>query len=378
MECKFIQHGLSISYDQIVKPCCMWKISPEWATSNRLATTNLVAWHKSPQVLEKKQTLDNDQWPTDCNLCEQIEQQGRADSMRGNGNHSYADYQDDDITLEIRPGNTCNFACQTCWPEASSRVAQYHSQAGLINIKNLNSNRMDDFEFLLPIASRIRNVVLLGGEPFYDKACLKFLDWAQKNLKSSIMMFTNGSVVDLDFLKSYPGKITVIFSIDAVGRAAEYVRYGIVWEEFLANYLKVRELLNVEVRVNITLSVYNYNLVEEVIAMLCESWPGIVTFSTPRIDYLRESSIPENLRQDVIVSLGRAVKCVESTEIESGQKSNAINAITSIINNLKQVSYNLVNHQQLLDFIVKMDRVKGVNAEDYSTFLGQLVQQEVS
>ena len=28
----------------------------------------------------------------------------------------------DDITLEIRPGNTCNFACQTCWPEASSRV----------------------------------------------------------------------------------------------------------------------------------------------------------------------------------------------------------------------------------------------------------------
>ena len=378
MECKFIQHGIALSYDQIVKPCCMWEISPEWRKLNQLATTNLVTWHKSPQMLKQKQLLDNNQWPTACNLCEQIEQQGRADSMRGNGNHSYADYQDDDITLEIRPGNTCNFACQTCWPEASSRVAQYHSQAGLIDIKNLDSRRMDDFEFLLPVANRIKNVVLLGGEPFYDKACLKFLAWAKDNLTANIMMFTNGSVIDLNFLKSYPGKITIIFSIDAVGRAAEYVRYGIVWDEFLANYLKVRSLPNVEVRVNITLSVYNYNLVEDVISMLCESWPSVVTFGTPRLEYLCESSIPTGLRQGAIDSLERAVKLVELTEIESGQKSNAVNALTSIINNLQQIPYSFINHQKLLDFILKMDRVKGVNAGDYSEFLGQLIQQEVS
>lgn len=378
MECKFIQHGLVISYDQIVKPCCLWKISPEWRESNRLATTNLVTWHKNPQLLKDKELLDNNQWPTACALCEQVEKQGRSDSMRGNGNHSYANYQGDDITLEIRPGNTCNFACQTCWPEASSRVAQYHSQAGLIDIKNLDSQRLDNFEFLLPIANRIKNVVLLGGEPFYDKACLKFLDWAKNNLTANIMMFTNGSVVDLDFLKSYPGKITLIFSIDAVGRAAEYVRYGIIWEEFLANYEAVRRLPNVELRVNITLSVYNYNLVEDVIAMLCESWPDVVTFGTPRIDYLRESSIPTELRPDIISGLERAIAQIKITNIESGQKSNAINAVTSIINNLKQIPYSYLNHQQLMDFILKMDRVKGINAEDYSVFLGQLLQQKVS
>ena len=374
MECKFIQHGLAISYDQIVKPCCMWKITPEWRQSNQLATTNLVTWHKSPDVLKEKALLDADQWPTACNLCEHVEQQGRTDSMRGNGNHSYANYQEDDITLEIRPGNTCNFACQTCWPEASSRVAQYHSQAGIIDIKNLDSNRIDDFEFLLPIADRIKDVVLLGGEPFYDKACLKFLSWAMDNLCANIMMFTNGSVIDLDFLRSYPGKITLIFSIDAVGRAAEYVRYGIVWEEFLSNYLGVRALPNVDVRVNVTLSVYNYNLVEDVIAMLCESWPNVVTFGTPRIDYLRESSIPTDLRAEVIVGLERAIKQLESTDIESGQQSNAINAVASVINNLKQVPYNYLNHQQLMDFILKMDRVKGINAGDYSQFLGQLLE----
>ena len=374
MECKFIQHGLAISYDQIVKPCCLWKISPEWRESNKLATTNLVTWHKSPLVLKEKEQLDNNQWPVACNMCEQIEQEGRDDSMRGNGNHSYADYKDDDITLEIRPGNTCNFACQTCWPEASSRVAQYHNQVGLIDIKNLDSRRIDDFEFLLPIANRIKNVVLLGGEPFYDKACLKFLSWAQQNLRANLMMFTNGSVVDLEFLKSYPGKITLIFSIDAVGRAAEYVRYGIVWEEFLKNYQAVKSLPNVDVRVNITLSVYNYSLVEDVIDMLCKAWPSVVTFGIPNVDYLRESSIPVELRADIISSLEKSIQQIESTEIESGQKANAINAVNSVINNLKQVPYNLLNHRTLLDFILKMDRVKGINAKDYSEFLGQLLE----
>jgi hypothetical protein len=378
MECKFIQHGIALSYDQLVKPCCTWQINPEWRESNQLANTNLVTWHKSPQVLDQKQLLDNGQWPAACNLCKHVEQQGRYDSMRGNGNHSYADYHDDDITLEIRPGNTCNFACQTCWPEASSRVAQYHSQAGLINIKNLDSHRMDDFEFLLPIADRIRDVVLLGGEPFYDKACLKFLSWAKDNLTANIMMFTNGSVVDLDFLKSYPGKITVIFSIDAVGRAAEYIRYGIVWEEFLANYLTVKVLPNVDVRVNITLSVYNYNLVEDVIAMLCKSWPSVVTFGTPRLDYLRESSIPDNLRDAIIVSLHQALDYIDKADIESGQQSNAANAVISVINNLVNEPFDLKNNQQLIEFITKMDRVKGINAGDYSNFLGQLIQQEVS
>jgi hypothetical protein len=298
--------------------------------------------------------------------------------MRGNGNHSYANYQDDDITLEIRPGNTCNFACQTCWPEASSRVAQYYNQAGLIDIKNLNSQRMDDFEFLLPIANRIQNVVLLGGEPFYDKACLRFLSWAQANLHADLMMFTNGSAVDLDFLKSYPGKITLIFSIDAVGQAAEYVRYGIVWEEFLANYLSVRVLPNVEVRVNVTLSVYNYSLAEDVMAMLCESWPDVVTFGVPFQPYFKEAAVPLKLRPSVIESLTRAVQRVMNTKIETGQQMNAANALKSIINNLSDTEFDTDLHSQLIEFINTMDRVKGTNAGKYSKFLSLLLEQKVS
>lgn len=375
MECKFLKHGLAISYDQIVKPCCAWKISPEWHQNQNYHQVDLVQWHQSKPVVEQRQILESGSWPTACVECKKIESQNRYDSVRGNGNHAYADYQDDDITLEIRPGNTCNFACQTCWPEASSRVAQYHNQAGFINIKDLNSHRIDDFEFLLPIAHRIKNVVLLGGEPFYDKSCLKFLAWAQKNLTSNIMLFTNGSMVDMNFIQQYPGRLTIIFSLDAMDRAAEYIRFGTVWSQVLENYLQVKKLPNVEVRVNITCSVYNYLYLESLLEFLSQDWPAVVSFGTPFKDYLRESSIPCDLRAPIVQSLTRGLSLLTTARIPSDQKNNAINAIKAIVNNLNTVSYDLSNHQKLQKFIVGMDSVKQIHAEDYCNFLARLKQE---
>jgi ubiquitin C-terminal hydrolase len=49
--------------------------------------------------------------------------------MRLNGDAAYSHYAQDELVLEIRPGNTCNLACQTCWPQASSRVTDYYRKA---------------------------------------------------------------------------------------------------------------------------------------------------------------------------------------------------------------------------------------------------------
>ena len=337
---------------------------------------DISTWHQSAGVRQSRTQLESGEWPKGCASCKNIEGQGRVDSMRGNGNQAYSQYQGNDITLEIRPGNTCNFACQTCWPEASSRVAQYHSRAGLINIENLNSNRLDDFEFLLPVADRIKSVVLLGGEPFYDKSCLKFLAWAQQHLTADITMFTNGSVIDFEFLKNYPGKITVVFSLDAVGKPAEYVRYGTVWDDVLRNYQQVKTLANVEVRVNITCSVYNYVHIESLIDLLCQDWPLVVSFGQAK-SYLTESSIPLDLRPAIIKGLTASIEKIKATPIESGQQANAVNAIQAIVNNLETLEYSLANHQQLANFISAMDLVKGIRAADYCNFLGLLESKPV-
>lgn len=374
MECKFIKHGIAVSYDQIVKPCCGWKIDDQWRSQNQMHEIKLDSWHRSPQVLTYKNQLETDVWPTACTTCSEFEQQGRGDSMRNNGNRSYSDYSNDDITLEIRPGSVCNFACQTCWPAASSRVAQYHHQAELIDIKSVDSRQFDDFDFLKPIAHRIRDVVLLGGEPFYDKACKKFLSWSQSNLTANLIMFTNGSLIDFDFLQSYPGKITVIFSLDAVGIPAEYIRFGTVWEEVLHNYQQVRMLPHVETRVNITCSVYNYAYLEELISFLCRDWPDVVTFGRANKSHFSESAVPVNHRGKLIESLNRAVEVVKQTNIESGQQTNAVNAISSHIQNLQTFAWSESDYNKLCDFVNRMDQVKNIRVADYCAQLSDLLK----
>ena len=365
MECKFIKHGIALSYDQIVKPCCEWRLDPDWRQQNHIANIDLSTWHRSAQVIKNQIMLENNQWPTACAKCDQHESQGRGDSIRENGNQAYSKYADDDITLEIRPGSVCNFACQTCWPAASTRVAEFHSRAGLIDIDSVDSTSLNNFNFLLPIAARIRDVILLGGEPFYDKSCLKFLSWAQENIKANIVMFTNGSKIDFNFLKSYPGKLTLVFSIDAIGKPAEYIRYGTDWPTVIKNYLAVKELPNIDVRVNITCSVYNYLYIEEVIKLLCLDWPSVVSFGSPHQSYLLESAIPIEHRRDMIDSLERAITIIKQTAIESGQKSNAINALTANITNLKSTPWSEDDYKRLCDFIARMDQVKNIKIADY-------------
>lgn len=371
MECKFIKHGLAIGYDQIAKPCCHWKVDADWQQSHHIGRTELVSWHQHPDLINKNTQLSANQWPENCKECQQIESQGRGDSGRGNSNKAYSHYQDGDITLEIRPGSVCNFACQTCWPAASSRVAQYHDRAGLIDIKQLNSNRIDDFSFLMPVASRIRDVVLLGGEPFYDKSCRSFLTWAQEHLTANLTMFTNGSEIDFEFLANYKGQITLVFSLDAVGKPAEYVRFGTVWDQVLSNYQRAKTLVNT--RVNITCSIYNYSYIDSLIELLASDWPEVVSFGAPREEYLLTSSIPTELRPDIISKLTSSIELLSKTDIESGQKSNAINALTSIVNNLKTQPWNQKNHQQWCDFVTAMDTVKNLNIRNYCVDVAKIL-----
>jgi len=378
MECRFIKHGLSISYDHVVKPCCIWRSSPEWHDQQHIAKVDLDTWHQSPKVIEIQQLLSDDRWPDSCQDCKKVESQGRFDSMRYNGLQAYQDLADSDITLEIRPGSTCNFACQTCWPEASSRVAQFQSKAGLIDIKNLDSRSINDFQFLEPIRHRIKQVVLLGGEPFYDKSCIRFLRWANDNLDSRITMFTNGSSIDFGFIENYNKPLCVVVSLDAVGKPAEYIRFGTVWDQVYENYQQLEKYEHVEVRVNVTLSIYNYFYLLDLIKLLCKRWPNCVTFGHPRESWLNEGALPAVFRQDVINRLNESIIVLAGTEIESGQKQNAINAVQSVINNLKfDKPWQPYDFDQFKSFVQKMDSVKGIDIKDHCEFLSRILEQPI-
>jgi organic radical activating enzyme len=374
MNCKFLDHGLAIGYDSVVKPCCAWNGDQTWKKQNHLSQVSLDDWHQSHSVIAIKNQLSQDQWPAECTVCEQAEFENRG-SIRGDGASAYVNYNLDDITLEIRPGSVCNFACQTCWPAASSRVAQYHHQAGIIDIKTVNSSPIKQFDFLEPIAHRIRDLIILGGEPFYDKDCLKFLQWATQNLTARIIMFTNGSAVDWEWIDSYPGKIVLVFSIDAVGRAAEYIRFGTDWSVVEQNLQKARTHAKVELRANITMSAYNFSYINDVINLLIPNWPAVVSFGVPDELHFKESVIPSKHRDNIIVKLQKSLENIQQATIESGQKSHATNALTSVINNLQTQPWDHESFVKFQNFVVSMDQVKKIHISDYCSDVADMLAE---
>lgn len=373
MRCKYLENGIAIGYNHIVKPCCGWKISPEWRQQNHLSKVDLANWHQSEQIQNLIEKLDKDEWPDACAKCKYFENLGRGDSFRENSNSEFGHLKGDDITLEITPGNVCNFSCQTCWPEASSKVTQAHQRAGFIDIKNVDSSPITDFDFLLPIAARIKNVTLLGGEPFYDKNCIKFLKWALDNLNAKIIMFTNGSAVDWDWVDAYPGKIIIAFSLDAIGKPAEYIRQGTVWNEVYDNFLRALSHPKVETRVSITCSIYNYYYINDLIELLIPIWPTVVTFARPDPLYLNEMAVPVQFRETLIKKLAKTMFLLNKSNIEKGQKATAVGALRSIITNLNSTPYDDAVFRQWKDYVLRLDRAKNINVADYCEFTQQML-----
>jgi hypothetical protein len=161
-----------------------------------------------------------------------------------------------------------------------------------------------------------------------------------------------------------------------VGRPAEYVRLGTVWSDVWSNYCAVKSLPNVQARVNITCSVYNYWHLLDLLDLLCEDWPSVVTFGQPREDWYKESVIPAGLRPGLIERLTQTLVKISATNIESGQKHNALNAVKSIITNLNQLDFDVENHRIFCDFVQRMDGVKKLNAVDYCDFLSRILDNQ--
>jgi len=375
MECKFLSNGIAIQYHNFLKPCCTWRVDDQWVKDHNLNSVDIVNWHNHKDLVQARDQLAQNQWPKQCVDCETIESQGRQDSIRLSGASAYGDFNADDLTLEIRPGNVCNFACQTCWTPASTRVAEFYKKAGIKDpFANFAKNDLTNFDFLLPVSQRLKKIIILGGEPFYDPKCLDFIKWSMINTRAELMAFTNGSIVNKEILNLADKKFTLIFSLDAVGRPAEYIRFGTKWDEVISNFKLMRDFNNVEVRVNITTSVYNFYYFTDVIDMLIPNWPSVVSFGTAMEDIYTEKVIPLNLREPIIDKLQLCTEKLINANIEPNQKSNAMNAVLSIINNLKTMPYDSSLHNQFKDFVFKMDAVKKVDLASYCPEIADLLK----
>lgn len=176
-------------------------------------------------------------------------------------------------SLDIKPGNTCNFKCRICNPVSSSLFAQESNKIQNIAVKTYNwaeenSAVMNEISDLLP---NLTNIDMYGGEPFLIKPLLRLVKQAvdlrySKNIR--LHYNSNGSVYPkkfIDYWKKFK-HVDIHFSIDNIGDRFELERGG-SWNQVDSNINQLinLKLPNIKISIMPAISIMNIFYIDELL-----------------------------------------------------------------------------------------------------------------
>jgi organic radical activating enzyme len=232
--------------------------------------------HNTDQKKDDRAQMLKGERPAGCEYCWKIEDMGRdAVSDRVYKSKIYpiealhearntAVDQDVNLrTLEIAFDRTCQFACSYCNPAFSSswvrdirRNGAYqnlvsdgrnhfthdHANAQLYDYGE-NNPYIDAFFawWEMDLHRTLQELRITGGEPLMSAHTWRLIDWFKENkTKSSTRLAINsnlGTDVDIDQLleRTQGIGLDLYTSNEAVGLQAEYIRDGLVWDDWANN-----------------------------------------------------------------------------------------------------------------------------------------------
>lgn len=198
---------------------------------------------------------------TRCNICWIKE---------SNGSKSIRKYftETRDLTkithMELRESNLCNFSCRMCNANDSvvidREVKRFPMLREYFEPSNDTATTEENWKQIFELAKDVESINLTGGEPMLMKRYYDFLDHLISIGKEDIKLniYTNGSVFNPGFVKrllKFPNAV-LYFSIDAVGKVAEYQRYGASWYVIKQNII-CHAHLPIKIRLHSTMTAYS-------------------------------------------------------------------------------------------------------------------------
>jgi organic radical activating enzyme len=201
-------------------------------------------------------------WPTACNNCKTVENQGGVSRRQGATNwyhqNGITDTEPALVRLDYWTGDLCNLACVICDPRNSSVWKQELNYPTDSKKTNVNSfwEGLD--------TSQLRHVHFNGGEPLLSKEHVKFLQALPDKHLIHVSYNTNGTIQAsqelLDLWSQYK-LVQLDFSIDDIGARYEYQRYPAKWPKVADNlqWYIANATHNCMFAVNTTVSILNYH-----------------------------------------------------------------------------------------------------------------------
>lgn len=383
-KCSFMDNHLAVvTATGHVTPCCQF-----------IERRNNWLWTYLKDVESLDQVLSSERWEelrkeleagnefNGCENCWSTEAAGGI-SKRMYGNQIYPNPKPKVIEdLEVGLDFTCNMMCRICKPSQSSKWFSADKEM----LKNLTSMHRDHYEFEGDInqhqkdmkrviantdLSNLKNIRLVGGEPFYSKNFPWMIEKLASDTNLSELEFavnTNGSIIPkpehLQHLVKMK-KTMIDISIDAVGDLASCIRWGVNWNIIYEN-LKIwaqiaKENPNVKVNIHTTLSILNVNKIQEIIDLTDEL--GLY-FSYHRLynpEFFHHGQIPSEYRQQWKISSSR-------------MHDAHLNEINSIITEDFSVDDKLQDFEKAIEWL---DDYQGVKFQQHNPEIWDIIQTTI-
>jgi sulfatase maturation enzyme AslB (radical SAM superfamily) len=282
------------------------------------------AWN-SPTRKQIQADLEAGIQHPNCSACWNEESAGRV-SRRTEANRQFADITvnpERPQLVDLKPGNTCNLACRTCWPEVSSKWYRdyWETEAreqepdyrkyleGWRRIRTSydrdNAQLWSDLETWF---TDVEYYDIYGAEPMLLDNVFVIL---QKSVASgraaqqSIHINTNCTVWNqdyIDILKQFKS-VVIDVSIDGIGSHYDYIRYGETWSTVEQNLSRYQDLVrdNANIRMHVCITVCNLNVlhVAELQQYFCDRNLPVFFNMVHHPQHLNVRSLPNQIKQQV-------------------------------------------------------------------------------
>lgn len=257
---------------------------------------NYKALHNTKFKKEQMQKMLDGERPNECDYCWRAEDAGRISDRVYKSSTNWAKIKFDSVLqnrtadvnpayLEVSFSNVCNFKCAYCSPDLSSQWYDEISKHGPYPTSEGNN----DLEWLkkvgkIPIRHNeynpyveafwkwwpelykdLHTLRLTGGEPLLSKDAWKMLDYIEENPNKDLVFAINTNlgvntelvdklIIKIQKISKTSKEFQFFTSGEATGSPAEYIRYGLDYNQWKNNLIKVLDNTNVIVAIMTTVN----------------------------------------------------------------------------------------------------------------------------
>jgi len=337
MDCPRLDHFVRLNPERKFSKCGHMVNAPLFDSFNTMQNSH---WLGSI-----RRQFEHNVWPRECIRCQQSESL-KQDSIRTYSIKQHPVLLVTHLDYLIVGGvldNICNSACQSCNSNLSTKIGNLENGNNFIVINN--SKLFDQ----LP-RDRIVQVDVNGGEPTTSPNYRQLL----QNLPPSvtdIRLNTNASrmLPNIRQLLDRGIKLTVTISLDGIGNIHDYVRWPILWSDYIgivAQYQQLSvEYSNLNLNFWTTVHALNVANIEEIInyaSGIGVDWSFGLLNSPDQLNIQYQNSLTEQAKKKLSLS---------NNEICS--------KLCNIIGTYKN------NQMELDEFIARQDSLRNIKISQY-------------